>query len=215
MALEAVRCGGGGFAFYSFQWAEPTESLSNLQRRWMCVRAAAACVSVRNKRHKWEKQRACVADRWSLSGVVPHLSLSDSLLGPTSSPLSPLQSLTSSFFFPSPLSSTPFPSSSSSVKPGLGSSLTVLPLIFSLSLPLFPSSATSLLIFCWQHQLENIKRFFFSECHSGPCWHSTKDTEEIWGFVWGSKRGKLERKDWQIWPANQSELKLPGKHWLN
>lgn len=67
----------------------------------MCVRAATACVSVRNKRHKWEKQRACVADRWSLSGVVPHLSLSDSLLGPTSSPLSPLQSLTSSFFFPS------------------------------------------------------------------------------------------------------------------
>lgn len=208
MALEAWGGGALHFTHFSelnqqkvFRTCREDECVYvRLQRVWVC---ATRGTSGRNSERVWQTDGHSV-ELFPISlSLIPFW-----VLHPLPCHLSKV--LPHLFF---PLSSTPFPSSSSSVKPGLGSSLTVPPLIFSLSLPLFPSSATSLLIFCWRHQLENIKRFF-SECHSGPCWHSTKDTEEIWGFVWGSKRGKLERKDWQIWPANQSESKLPGKHRL-
>ena len=137
-----------------------------------------------------------VKDRWSLSGVVPPLPLSFSLpSGSDIFSLSPLQNLTSSVFFvffcpQHLLSSHP---SLYYLKSQLGSSLTLLR--FYLFKPLFfpsPALLPSCQVFCWRNQLENTKRFL-CDCHSGPCWHSTKDTREVWDlWVQTRKKGAID-----------------------
>lgn len=75
------------------------------------------------------------------------------------------------------------------------------PLIFSLSLPLFPSSATSLLTFCWRHQLENIKSYFFLSVILDP-FDTAQRTLKRFGDLCGGQKGgnskeKTDRYDQQ------------------
>lgn len=152
-----------------------------LQRAWVC---ATRGTSGRNSERVWQTDGHSV-ELFPISlSLIPFW-----VLHPP--PLSPLQSLTSSLFS---LSSTPFPSSSSSVKPGLGSLLTVSPLIFSLSLPLFPSSATSLLTFCWQHQLENIKSYFFLSVILDPVDTAQRTLKRFGDLCGGQKGGNSKEK---------------------
>lgn len=192
------------------------ETKAQVRECVMCVVWGTACRAASGGRG------VCVKDRWSLSGVVPPLSLSFSL--PSGShilPLSALQNLTSSI--PPPPPPTPHLSFASltiillsfTLKSNLGPSLTLLFLIFSNSL--FPSPDTSLLpscqAFCWRNQLEKSKRSI-CHCHSGPFWRSNwpaRSKLKTFG-IYGGKQDILTEKqkgnDWQLWPMNTSEYCL-------